>query len=117
VGFAAERQRIDEHREHMSAIRPHTDIIEFERMFWEQAQAHLRLAEAVAGAGGLDPSTGAWGTRYVVGIPERCAAAEATLRRICEQAQAIRDEGRGDGDVVAFLEEQWGSPFEGPRPV
>jgi hypothetical protein len=116
--FAAERQRIDDRRDQMSAVRPQTDIVEFEKMYWEQARASLALAKQVEAAGGLDPDPNGtmWGVKYVLQNPAVAADWEASTRAIYEHVKTLRDQGHPDEEIVAFLETCYGGPFDGPRP-
>ena len=113
--LAAERARIDAQRDHMSEIRMDTDIVAFERLYWEQHRDHHALALAVQAAGGLDPQTGSWGVRYVTATPEIAAAQERLHRARYEHIQGLRDAGAGDQAIIAYLEAQYSGPFAGPR--
>lgn len=114
--FSKERRRIDARRDYMSKVRQETDIVEFEKMYWEQAKAELELSRAVAAAGGFEHRTGFWGARYVVhAILEEAEAWEEKLRRIYEHIREMRASGKDDEGIISYLEETWGSPFGGPR--
>jgi hypothetical protein len=113
--LAAERKRIDDQRDHMTVIRPDTDIVEFERLYWQQGVASLKLARDVEAAGGLDPAAGAWGTRYVNGIPAFVEAETERRRGVYEHIRGMRERGESDEAIITYLEAEYESPFGGPQ--
>jgi hypothetical protein len=114
--FAAERKRIDEQRDRMSEIRDQTDIVEFERLYWLQHEAHLNLAREVEAAGGLDPQQGSWGARYVIGDVGWLERETERKRQVYEHIKKMREDGASDSEIIRYLEAVYDSPWGGPKP-
>lgn len=119
VEFAEAVKAYEAEMNRMSEIRPHTDIVEFERLWWQQRERLADLSERVQTAGGYerspDPAEDMWGARYASPPEVERGLADDTRARY-EHIAAMRERGEPDSAIIAYLEDVYGSPFGGPRP-
>jgi hypothetical protein len=114
VAWAEAACRLDQQRDHMSEIRPETDIVEFERLWAEQLQQQFLLSSEVEAAGGFEAEQGAYGARYTMGPPAYLEAKAMEAASLYQQLLDLRAGGSSDAELIALLESHYKSAWGGP---